>query len=140
MPQIFQRIADLIGSFIFQCGKNLLNGTEAEAAISRVMVNCRRTNSRIFRNPCQGLVYYRVRISRAIGISECQLRLVLPLSQDVVGCKPSMPHIRTPKADPGVACREERAIDDQAHDFDDVFQNPMHADVTLRRSTAVSLM
>ena len=31
MSQIFQRIADPIGSFIFQCGKNPLNGTEAEA-------------------------------------------------------------------------------------------------------------
>ena len=139
MSQIFQRIADPIGSFIFQCGKNLLNGTEAEAAISRVKVNWRRMHSRIFRNPCQGAVYYRVRISRASGIAECRHKLVLPPVRDVAGCKPGMWHIRTPEAHPE-SHGSQAAVDDQAHDLVDALQDPMHADVTLRRSTAVSLM
>ena len=139
MSQIFQRIADPFGSFIFQCGKNLLNGTEAEAAISRVKVNWRRMHSRIFRNPCQSAVYYRVRISQASCIAECWHKLVLSPVRDVVGCKLGMRHIRTPEAHSGVACRGQAAVDDQAHDLVDALQDPMHADVTLRRSTAVSL-
>ncbi len=97
-----------------------------EAAISRVTVNRRRKRFRIFRNPCRSTVYHHVRISRPTGIAECRHKLVLPPARDMVGCKPGMQHIRTPEALAGSGL----AVDDQAHDFVDAFQDPMHADVT----------
>jgi hypothetical protein len=90
MSQIFQRIADRIGSFVFQCGKNPLNGTEAEALISRVTVSHRGKYCRIFRNLCQCFVYHNVPIFRSTGTSEYRRKLVLPLVRNMMGCNPGI--------------------------------------------------
>jgi hypothetical protein len=93
MSQIFQRIARPIGSFIFHCGKNLLNGTEGKAVISRVRVNHRSGRFRIFRMGSRRRGYHRVRIVRPAGIIECLCMRILPLIRDTAGCSPRMRHL-----------------------------------------------
>ncbi len=93
MSQIFQRIAGPIGSFIFNCGKNLLNGTEGKARISRVRVNHRNGRFRIFRKRYRKQGYHHVRIVRLAGIIECLYMRILPLIRDTTGCSPRMRHL-----------------------------------------------
>ncbi len=93
MSQIFQRIAGPIGSFIFHCGKNLLNGTEGKAIISRVRVSRRNDRFQIFRKRYRKQGYHHVRIVRLAGIIECLYMRILPLIRDMTGCSPRMRHL-----------------------------------------------
>ena len=93
MSQIFQRIAGPVGSFIFHCGKNLLNGTEGKPIINRVRVNHWNHRFRIFRNRHRKQGYHHVRIVRLAGIIKCLYMRILPLIRDTTGCSPRMRHL-----------------------------------------------